>query len=211
MSFCSDVLNTLQSDNYSNKVYVLGYKYVLGPPHSSFSLPPYGSGKNDSESYPNLNVVRTFHRFNPGGVRTLIALHHGRKTKNKSFASCRGRVKISGSSKNWSTWNLMEIHCLLPFLRKLKSVCGPVRLLFFLRDKFVVRRQLKRFRKNRNCSLARESIHLAAVSHTADGCVNNIKVASYLTRNRPLTCKRIPKRQRPSNTRTIFHVIHLKA
>ena len=156
-------------------------------------------------------MVRTFHRFNPGGVRTLIALHHGRKTKNKSFASCRGRVKISGSSKNWSTWNLMEIHCLLPFLRKLKSVCGPVRLLFFLRDKFVVRRQLKRFRKNRNCGLARESIHLAAVSHTADGCVNNIKVASYLTRNRPLTCKRIPKRQRPSNTRTIFHVIHLKA
>ena len=183
----------------------------MGPPHSSFSLPPYGWGKNDSESCPNLNVVRTFHRFNPGGVRTLIALHHGRKTKNKSFASCRGRVKISGSSKNWSTWNLMEIHCLLPFLRKLKSVCGPVRLLFFLRDKFVVRRQLKRFRKNRNCSLARESIHLAAVSHTADGCVNNIKVASYLTRNRPLTCKRIPKRQRPSNTRTIFHVIHLKA
>ena len=208
MSFCSDFLNTLQSDSYSNKVYVLGYKYVLGPPHSSFSLPPYGSGKNDSESCPNLNVVRTFHRFNPGGVRTLIALHHGRKT---TFASCRGRVKISGSSKNWSTWNLMEIHCLLPFLRKLKSVCGPVRLLFFLRDKFVVRRQLKRFRKNRNCSLARESIHLAAVSHTAGGCVNNIKVASYLTRNRPLTCKRIPKRQRPSNTRTIFHVIHLKA
>ena len=42
-------------------------------------------------------------------------------------------------------------------------------------------------------------------------CVNNIKFASYLTGNRPLTCKRIPKRQRPSNTRTIFHVIHLKA
>ena len=51
----------------------------------------------------------------------------------------------------------MKIHCLLQFLRKLKSVCGPVRLLLFLRDKFVVRRQF-RFRKNRNCSLARESI-----------------------------------------------------
>ena len=35
----------------------------------------------------------------PGGVRTLITLHHGRKMKNKSFASCRGRVNISGSSK----------------------------------------------------------------------------------------------------------------
>ena len=34
-----------------------------------------------------------------GGVRTLIALHRGRKMKNKSFASCRGRVNISGSSK----------------------------------------------------------------------------------------------------------------
>ena len=105
----------------------------------------------------------------------------------------------------------MKIHCLLQFLRKLKSVCGPVRLLLFLRDKFVVRRQLKTFRKNRNCSLARESIRLAAVSHTADGCVNNIKSASNLTENRPLTCKCIPKRQRPSNTRTTFHVIHLRA
>ena len=98
----------------------------------------------------------------------------------------------------------MEIHCLLPFLGKLKSVCGSVRLLLFL----LVRRQLKRFRKNRNCSLARESVYLTAITHTADGRVNNIKFASYLTGNRPLTCKRIPKRQRPSNTRTIFHVIH---
>ena len=104
----------------------------------------------------------------------------------------------------------MGIHCLLPFLRKLKSVGGPARLLLFLRDKFVVRRQLKRFRKNRNCSLAQESIHLAAVTLTADGCVNNIKFASYLTGNQPLTCKLITKRQQPSNTRTIFHVIHLK-
>ena len=85
----------------------------------------------------------------------------------------------------------MGIYCLLPFLQKLKSVCGPARLLLFLRDKFVVRRQLKRFRKNRNCSLAQESIHLAAVTLTADGRVNNIKFASYLTGNRPLTCKLI--------------------
>ena len=61
----------------------------------------------------------------------------------------------------------MGIHCLLPFLRKLKSVCGPVQLLLFLRDKFVARRRLKRFRKNRNCSHARESIHLVAVTPTA--------------------------------------------
>ena len=105
----------------------------------------------------------------------------------------------------------MGIYYLLPFLQKLKRVCGPARLLLFLLDKFVVRRQLKRFRKNRNCSIVRESIHLAAVKLTADGFENNIKFASYLTGNRPLTCKGITKRQRPSNTRTIFHVIHLKA
>ena len=34
-----------------------------------------------------------------GGVRTLIALHHGRKTKSESFASCRGRVNIFGGSE----------------------------------------------------------------------------------------------------------------
>ena len=32
-------------------------------------------------------------------MRALTALHHGRKMKNKSFASCRVRVNISGSSK----------------------------------------------------------------------------------------------------------------
>ena len=34
-----------------------------------------------------------------GGVRTLIAFHHARKTKSESFASCRGRVNISGGSE----------------------------------------------------------------------------------------------------------------
>ena len=100
----------------------------------------------------------------------------------------------------------MGIHCLLPFF---ESVCGPVWLQWFVCDKFVVRRQPKRFRKNQNCSLAQESIHLAAVTLTADGRVNNIKFASYLTENWPLTCKRITEWQQPSNTRTIFHVIHL--
>ena len=95
----------------------------------------------------------------------------------------------------------MGIHCLLPFLRKLKSVGRPARPLLSLRDKFLVRRQQKRFRKNRNCSLAQEFIHLTAVTLTADGCVNNIKFARYLTGNQPLTCKLITKRQLPSNTR----------
>ena len=97
----------------------------------------------------------------------------------------------------------MGIHCLLPFLRKLKSVCGPARLLLSLRDKFVVRRQLKRFRKNRNCGLSQESIHLAAVTLTADGCVNNIK-----TGNRRLTCQCIIL-QRDSDLVTHEIFIHL--
>ena len=107
----------------------------------------------------------------------------------------------------------MRIHCLLPFLRKFKSVFRPARLTLFLREKFLVRKQLKRFRKNRNCSYAEESVHLAAVTLTADGSVNNIKFASYSTGNQPLTCKCITKRQRPSNTRTVFffYVMHLKA
>ena len=32
-------------------------------------------------------------------MHTLIALHHGRKTKSESFTFCRGRVNISGGSK----------------------------------------------------------------------------------------------------------------
>ena len=124
-----------------------------------------------------------------GGVRTLIALHHGRKMKRESLASCRGRVNISGSKIAWINveCNGDSLSVAVPF----ESVCGPTGLLLFVRDKFIVRRQLKRLRKNRNCSLTQESIHLAAVTLTADGRVDNIKFASYLTGNRPLTCKRI--------------------
>ena len=49
-----------------------------------FSLPGYGL------LIPTLNT---------GGVRILIALHHGRKAKSESFASFRGRVNISGGSR----------------------------------------------------------------------------------------------------------------
>ena len=105
----------------------------------------------------------------------------------------------------------MGIQCLLQFIRKLKSVCGTKRLLLFLCDKFVVRKQLKRFRMNPNCSLAQESIHLVTVTLKSEGCVNDIKFASYLMGSRPSTCKRITKRQRHSDTRIIFHVIDFKA
>ena len=49
--------------------------------------------------------------------------------------------------------------------------------MLFLCDKFVVRKQLKRFRMNPNCSLAQESIHLVTVTLKSDGCVNDIKFA----------------------------------
>ena len=49
-----------------------------------FSLPEYGL------------LILT---LNAGGVRILIALHHGGKAKSESFASFRGRVNISGGSR----------------------------------------------------------------------------------------------------------------
>ena len=68
---------------------------------------------------------------------TLIALHHGRKTKSES-------LEYGG------------IHCLLPSLRNLIRVFGPARLLLFLRDKVALRDS----ERNENCSLAQESTHL---------------------------------------------------
>ena len=39
--------------------------------------------------------IRSHDSITPGGVRTLIAFHHGRKTESELLASCRGRVDIS--------------------------------------------------------------------------------------------------------------------
>ena len=78
------------------------------------------------------------------GVRPLIALHHGRKRKNVGFfASYRSGLVIFSSSKNrTNTCNFMGTLCLLPFLRKLKSVFSPASLLPFLCDEFVLERHL---------------------------------------------------------------------
>ena len=147
-----------------------------------------------------------------GGVSTLIALHHGRKTKSESFASCRGRMNIFGGSEI----ALLNEECngdsvSVAVHSKVKKCLRNKALLLFLCDKFVVRNQLKRFRMNPNCSLAQESIHLVTVTLKSDGSVNDIKFASYLTGSRPSTCKRITKRQRHSDVRFIFHVIDFKA
>ena len=61
-----------------------------------------------------------------GGVRTLIALHHGRKIKSESLGSCRGRVNISGGSKmNW-----MNVECNGDSL----SVAAPSKVFAVLRN-----------------------------------------------------------------------------
>ena len=147
-----------------------------------------------------------------GVVCTLIALHHGRKTKSESFASCRDRVNIFGGSEI----ALLNEECNGDSV----SVAVHSKVKKCLRNKatsiiplwqIVVRKQLKRFRMNPNCSLAQESIHLVTVTLKSEGCVNDIKFASYLTGSRPSTCKRITKRQRHSDTRIIFHVIDFKA
>ena len=69
------------------------------------------SGRSSGERcFSLLNFVNYILSNQPdiksGGVHTLIALHHGRETKSKSFASCRGLVNISGGSK--IAWINME-------------------------------------------------------------------------------------------------------
>ena len=147
-----------------------------------------------------------------GVVRTLIALHHGGKTKSESFASCRGRVNIFGGSEI----ALLNEECngdSVPVAvhSKVKKCLRNKATSIIPLWQIVVRKQLKRFRMNPNCSLAQESIHLVTVTLKSEGCVNDIKFASYFTGSRPSTCKRITKRQRHSDTRIIFHVIDFKA
>ena len=48
---------------------------------------------------PALKSCQTLLVPKAGPVRTLIALHHGRKTKSESLASCRNWVNISGGSE----------------------------------------------------------------------------------------------------------------
>ena len=74
-------------------------------------------------SYVNQALVTKYDTHQ--AVRTLIELHRSRKRKSESFASCRSRVNISGGSKiAWINVECNGIHCLLPFLRKLKAFAG---------------------------------------------------------------------------------------
>ena len=99
----------------------------------------------------------TLLQSNPGSVRALIALHHGRKTKSESFASCRCRGRVNVSCGSEIAWINVE--------------CNGDLLSFAVPSKG----------KKRYSSVTNS----LSVTLTADGCVNNIKFASYLMGNRP--------------------------
>ena len=59
---------------------------------------------------------------------TLIALHHGRKTKSESFASCRGRVNISGDrvNKRGVWWDSLSVAVPSKFNKSFRACATPV-------------------------------------------------------------------------------------
>ena len=133
-------------------------------------------------------------------MRTLIALHHGRKTKSESLASCCGRVNISGGSK----------------IARINVECNRDSLSVAIPSK--VKKCWQAFVTpvtppwQIRCQEATEEIQKESKLQPCPRIFSfdSIKFTSYLTGNQPLTCKLITKRQQPSNTRTIFHVIHLE-
>ena len=60
--------NALQSDNNSNRVYVLGHKYkiILGPSQSSFKPSPNGSAKMSLSQAQNM--------FMPANINSIVLL-----------------------------------------------------------------------------------------------------------------------------------------
>ena len=73
-------------------------KFLYESPLTLTSLSPFLK-RTQRRSWVRIMFIRLLYRLNTGGVCTLIALHHGRKTKSESLASCCGRVNISGGSK----------------------------------------------------------------------------------------------------------------
>ena len=145
----------------------------------------------------------------PGGVRTLIALHHGRIMKGKSFLFCRGRVNISGGSK--IAW--INVECNGDSL----SVAVPSKVFAVLRNSCYSSVTNLLLRGNWRDS---EKIETAALP-------KNLFIWQQLLLQPMAVCiisnsrviewgidpwhANVLQWQRPSNIRTIFHVIHLKA
>ena len=144
------------------------------------------------------------HCFAPDSVRTLIALHHGRKTKIESFASRRLEVNFFGGSEiAWIYVDCSGDSVSVAVPSKVKNFDGPARLPSFLPDEFVLRRQLTLLRKIPNSTYKWQLLYRQPM---AEWIISKWQIifldTSYLTGNWPLTCKRILKRKRPCNTRT---------
>ena len=127
---------------------------------------------------------------NAGGVRTLIALHHGRKTKSESLASCCGRVNISSGSKIARInveCNRDSLSVAIPSKVKKcwQAFVTPVTPPWQIRCQEVTE-EIQKESKLQPCPRIFS--------------FDSIKFTSYLTGNQPLTCKLITKRQLPSYT-----------
>ena len=62
-------LNALQSDNNSNRVYVLGHKYVLGPSQTHFSPRLAARAK--------MSLSRAQNIFMPANINSIVILVFG--------------------------------------------------------------------------------------------------------------------------------------
>ena len=62
-------LNALQSDNNSNRVYVLGHKYVLGPSRTHFSPRLAARAK--------MSLSRAQNIFMPANINSIVILNEG--------------------------------------------------------------------------------------------------------------------------------------
>ena len=61
-------LNALQNDNNSNRVYVLGHKYVLGPSQTHFSPRLAARAK--------MSLSRAQNIFMPANINSIVILYH---------------------------------------------------------------------------------------------------------------------------------------
>ena len=78
MSFIFYFLNALQSDINSNRVYVLGYKYVLGPSQAHFSSRLAARAK--------MSLSRVQNIFMPANINCIVIISTLRDNFRHSFA-----------------------------------------------------------------------------------------------------------------------------
>ena len=110
----------------------------------------------------------------PGGVRTLIALHHGRKSKlSRMYLDALESTSLMAAKCNGDSLSVA-----VP--SKVRKFDGPARLLSFLCDEFVLRRQLTLLRKILKWNLPKNLYTNGKVSLITDGGMSNFKVRNYI-------------------------------